>query len=327
MKRTLFAIAIAFSLQAQRYDERVTVNVIEVPVNVTRNGHAVRGLTIDDFELFVNGARQKIEYFDVVDDGEVPESVLPAAANAENAPSPLQRRTMTVLLFDTTMTQSYLVNRAKAAAEKFVAEAGPNDTFSVARLGRDGVQFVVPFTRDHVAVRRAVATLAPSRAGDAFGLATLQSELGAVQTALSVEEPGYGHAFESADYGQWQKPAAEFAQRAIKKMNAIEEERRDDDQDRMARHLGELADRLASISGVKHVAFLGEGMTKGANEFYATRMHERFQAAGVILDAIDLDGMRVPDYQTFGAGARASADMGRYLHPLHDKSSSLYMLA
>src|SRR2546423_420904 len=67
-KVTLSVAAVLISLAAQgQYRERVEVEIVDVPVYVTNNGAGVTGLTKDDFELFVNGKPQHIDYFDPID--------------------------------------------------------------------------------------------------------------------------------------------------------------------------------------------------------------------------------------------------------------------
>ena len=46
--------------------EEVTVQLIDVPVYVFSRGKPIRNLTKDDFELFVNGKPQAIDYFDPI---------------------------------------------------------------------------------------------------------------------------------------------------------------------------------------------------------------------------------------------------------------------
>jgi VWFA-related protein len=228
----LLAIAVvAIPVYAQHYGDEVTVNVIEVPVHVTRGDHAVRGLKAEDFELYVNGARQPIQYFDVMEEQQQSSPAVESAAIAQ-PPAPLDRRRMTVLLFDSTSTSYHFLQEAKAAAEKFVATVGEDETIAVGRLGRGGVSVIVPFTRDHVAVRRAIGTLSVSRAGDAFSLATSQAERaswGDIAANASTDVPS-GDAFANEDHGQFDKgPALTFLDTSIRTMRLMEAEQRDNE--------------------------------------------------------------------------------------------------
>ena len=47
--------------------ESITVQVVDVPVYVFSQGKPIRNLTKNDFELYVNGKRQSIDYFDPIE--------------------------------------------------------------------------------------------------------------------------------------------------------------------------------------------------------------------------------------------------------------------
>src|SRR5882762_9591900 len=91
----LFGILILLTAaaKAQTPGEVITVQVVDVPVYVFSHGKPIRDLTKDDFELFVNGKRQAIDYFDRIDFAAVAAAaspdVKPAAAPA---PEPRERR-------------------------------------------------------------------------------------------------------------------------------------------------------------------------------------------------------------------------------------------
>ena len=324
VKRLLLAVLVASSLQAQsslqpqRFDEHVTVDVVEVPVNVTRNGQVVRGLKADDFELYVNGKRHPIQYFDVMDES-------PAPAHSSESARMLDRRRLVVLLFDTTVTTYRLLHRAQDAALEFVNEAAEGDTFAVARLSKAGVIFVVPFTSDRLVIRRAVKTLAPSRAGDAFSLATLPTERAMMADTALSQSLDSSDAFLNADNSQFPIPEASFQTMSMEREREVNERHRRDDQSTLASLLGDMADRLAPISGVKHVILLSDGSSGGADRGSVVLMHRRFRAAGVILDAVELDANTVPG--SFGPNVRVNSPKTRFLLPENDKTASLYDLA
>lgn len=341
----LLLVFLSASAFAQRVQEEITVDVVEVPVHVTRRGKAVTGLTQDLFELYINGKRHPFEYFDVIDarGRKLPE-ITPEVAAAEEAavPNELQRRTLTVLLFDTSATSHRYLMRASEAAQKFVTEAPPHETFAVARLNPDGVQFLVPFTMDRVAVLRACKTLKPSRAGDALGLATLEAERAITLTDVApggvegVSDP----ALTGLDAAQVVRVSGERDGEApprdsgpvsvanIQAMSGlVTEQVRGDNELRAARNLGFLAERLAPINGMKHVIFFAEGGRRVTNPNSAARMHAKFQAAGVILDAVELDTMRVPGMSEIEQrvdGSLWSNPTSRYPE---DRSEPLYTLA
>src|SRR5947207_1469968 len=145
-------VLITATIASAQQRETTTVEVVQVPVYVTANGASVRGLTQSDFALRVNGKQQPIDYFDVVDF---------ASLSPDQTRDPRQRR-LYVLMFDLVNSSPFSVLRGKRAAERYLENAQPGDYFAVALLDRiNAVNFIVPFTRDKAALRRAVASFSP----------------------------------------------------------------------------------------------------------------------------------------------------------------------
>lgn len=301
-------LLLATGLSAQQLSEQITVNVVEVPVYVSRNGRAVAGLTKDDFVLTVNGKPQAIDYFDVI----VNETATADAPDIAPAQVDLDRRRLMVLLFDTTQSSLQSILRAQKAADDFVRTAPQGDVFAVAVLGRSGVRFAVPFIRDRVAVRHAIATLRSSAASDAFGIATLAAERGAVHS--------FGDAAVGQSAGNWTAPSlnsgtffagsrgAAMHRESLKRMEKFDEDIRTDIRKQATGALSKLAERLAPLSGIKHVVLLSEGgKNLDINQLAQTdqvvqislvsavgKLHEKYRAAGVVLDAIDTSLLVAP---------------------------------
>ena len=309
MKRFAVTVALfvlAVPLFAQRYDDSITVNVVEVPVYVDRFGVPVDGLTRDDFELFVNGKPQPIDYFDVIE--ERTSEGMPT--EAASAPPELKRRRLVVLLFDISGSTVYPLHRARKFAMKYVAESPAGDTYAVATIGRAGVRFVVPFTTDRVAVTRAIGTLSTSRAADPFSVATLD-----VERSVWGEGPAGG-----VTPRGWFPDATDVA-RALRQEADSEEQFLE--QWLFTDDLADLADQLAPLSGIKHVVLLSERREiRDPRSMIepAARVHERYRAAGVILDGIDIRLPRVPG----GTASEAQAPRER---PDVMLSNFLYSLA
>ncbi|MEA2338788.1 MAG: hypothetical protein QOE82_2795, partial [Thermoanaerobaculia bacterium] len=162
-------------LSAATAREKTTVEVVQVPVYIHTNAGSVRGLTRDNFELRVNGKRQQIDYFDVVDF---------AAVSEQQARDPRQRR-LYVLMFDLANSSGVSALRAKRAAETYLAHAQASDYFAVALLNHhNGIDFIVPFTRDRATLRRAVAGFSASAPDDPLRLTVTSTE----RTALSHDD-------------------------------------------------------------------------------------------------------------------------------------------
>jgi VWFA-related protein len=278
--------------------ERTIVEVVQVPVSVTAGGDAVRGLTRDDFTLRVNGKTQPIDYFDVIDF---------AALSNEQLRDPRQRR-LYVLTFDLPNTSPFAMYRAKRAAEEYLANAQPSDYFAVALIDRYGdVNFLVPFTRDRDALRRAVATFHAASPNDPLRLTVTPSE----RAVFTFDN------------------TAEIAQLRRMGANEAADQMIEANRDRLADELdalGNLAKRMAPLEGYKHVVVLSGGFGQAASiaspraatnlrgnvepqfaaysnpirfdsqtPFAQQRMQKKFAAAGVFLDAINVDGIRSYD--------------------------------
>src|ERR1019366_7575318 len=97
---SVFFVVVALFTSAARAQthESITVQVIDVPVYVFSNGTSIRNLTKDDFELFVNGKPQTIDYFDPIDFSPVA-ATAPDVKSAPPAANPRERR-LFLLLFD-----------------------------------------------------------------------------------------------------------------------------------------------------------------------------------------------------------------------------------
>ena len=294
-------LSLSASLAAQQLRESVTIEVVDVPVYVTRGGGPVEGLTRDDFELYVNGKRQPIEYFD---------------ASAHAAPAGrLDERRLFLLLFDVTYTHPHSLLRAQEAAAHLVANASPGDYFAVATYSmRRGVWLAVPFTRDRPALTRALASLRHSGSGDPLSIVMTSSE--------------------RETFGQWAERGGmivadsgnNLAGRiAAESLLEIARDRLFRAAEHQVLDLTELAERLTPLDGEKHVVILSEGFdgrspspadvqkatqprrwNEGGlpvNEAFSgyewdprltsriVNMHRVFHRANVLLHGVDLEGV------------------------------------
>src|SRR5688572_16748233 len=281
----LAALLLALPAFAQKFDDSITVNVVDVPVYVERFGVPIKGLTRDAFELFVDGKPHPIEYFDVLEErrGADADAKLPAG---------LKRRRLTVLLFDLA-SSPHALQRSREAALKYVAGGAKEDSWAVATIGRSSVRFVAAFTTDHVAVQRAIGTLTPSASHDPFRVATLDTERSSWAKSIRGAEAGSGGfgdvwGDDLAPGGIGVSTAAANAvafEQTVKQMAAMNDEALNIG---FIESLAALAERLAPLEGVKQVVLLSDRRTDDDNEGpllqRATRLHERFRSAGVILD-------------------------------------------
>src|SRR5690348_10187548 len=106
---SLLLVALAAHAQLR---ESTTVEVVEVPVYVSVHGAPVTALIRENFELFINGKRQPIEYFDTIDY---------AALSPEQSRDVRQRR-LYMLVFDL-LSPPNALQRAQKAAVRFIDDA------------------------------------------------------------------------------------------------------------------------------------------------------------------------------------------------------------
>lgn len=279
--------AIAASAQVH---EQITVEAVDVPVYVVSKGKPVRQLSKDDFELFVNGKRQPIDYFEVVDFA-APPPPAPATPQAATASAPaaqpeLRDRRMFLLLFDLIFHRPGAIGsieRSRRAAINMVDHALPGDLFAVATITVDhGIVFAIPFLHDRDAIRRAILQLAPTRAHDALGISI---------TGAERETAGAWGAFEEGGASGGGRLASEdplpeiFAQSDAAARDAILDLARE-----QLNTFTKLAARLQDIDGYKHVIIFSEGFPLEPDQQFSPvkRMAEAFQSANVYVDTVDL---------------------------------------
>jgi VWFA-related protein len=328
MRKLLAALAITLSASAQSVRESVTVEVVDVPVYVTRGGAPVAGLTRENFELYVNGKLQPIEYFD--------------ALAPEEQPSSLRERRLFLLLFDVAFTHPLSLGRGQRAAAHLIANAQPGDYFAVATYSsRRGVWFAVPFTQNREALVRAVASLNNSRSGDPLSIVMTPSERTSMQNWAGEAMPT------ALDPGNMAARIAADTLRDIGRARAVAAA---EDQ---ALDLADLSERLASLDGQKHIVMLSEGYEgRALNPFDVRvmssptrmdrpmsaspgpipdhslaarilRMHRTFQKSGVFLHALDLEGVSNSLAGSSSLNWLTSGTGGRYVHARNDFGRAL----
>jgi VWFA-related protein len=210
------------------------------------------------------------------------------------------------LLFDLAFTKPGYIERAQRAADAAVQRSNPSsDYFAVATLthGR-GVQLVIPFLNDYVAVRRAIATLQANDAKDPLGvgLTAKQRQRWAAEIEGRAQGVPLAIGFRTGDdYVDEIIAGGEVNQQLSRQMLR-------DDVQRELSGLGAIAARLSGLEGQKHVVIFSAGfdaylfveLGRGYNEDpqmhrYLREMVEAFRGAGAFLDSIDVVGNRRAD--------------------------------
>lgn len=160
MHRTVLAVLLlsCFTLHAQRFGEAVEVTIVEVPVTVVdRSGNPVQGLTRENFEVYDDGKRAPIEYFEIVD--------LATVTAAPGRPIPPVAYRNFLLLFDFANSRPGTIARAQAAARSFLemGKLTKRDLVGVAvSAPNKGLRMLTSFSPDRELVKEAIEGIGSS---------------------------------------------------------------------------------------------------------------------------------------------------------------------
>ena len=131
----------AQSQPAQTFRDTTSVVVIEVPVNVVRDGESVRGLSAENFRVFDGKKEQQLAGFEVID-----LEVAPATAPAM-VPPPARRRFL--LFFDLAFTPRADIVRSIAAARQLLTGLHSSDVVALAAYTQNrGAELLQNFSTD-----------------------------------------------------------------------------------------------------------------------------------------------------------------------------------
>ncbi len=178
MFRTTIGVALLFvavvAAQEQQEPPRFRVGVDAVRIDavvVDRDGHVVRDLTADDFEIRQDGKLQKVTFAEFVPvvSGPAPaaqppnpSAIAPSAPVAVAAPAQIAReniqRTFAIVVDDLGLSVESFISARKALHEFVDREIRPNDLVALVRTGGslDGLQ---PYTTDRRVLHAAIDSL------------------------------------------------------------------------------------------------------------------------------------------------------------------------
>jgi len=276
LRATFFAVALVAATAFAQVGEKITVNVVEVPVTVAdRGGTPLRGLTAANFELLDDGVRRPITAIEAVDFAER------RTASAVEPVNPAARRSF-MLLFDLGFSSPTALARAQEAARRFVRDdAQPRDLVAVGSISPEqGFRLLTAFTTDRDLVASALAEPRSFRGSDPLQLA------GGDAAPPQTEPVVISHPLTMHDEIRRQRrdvPAAPAAEpftgvRIDKEIDA----------------LSALASMLRAVPGRKQIVLLSEGFdVKGREGGMAFReMARKFRASDCVLNAVDIAGVR-----------------------------------
>ncbi len=250
------ALALAGGLAAQegRFGGTASVVVVEVPVNVTKDGKPVRGLAAENFEVFDGKTKQRLTGFEVVD-----LALLAAPGPAAPPPRlPLAARRHFLFLFDLTFAQPKSILQAREAALGLVRSGlHPTDLAAVATYSASrGSEIVLGFTADRRQVQAAIEglglpqllerTLDPLR----LVIAMIDAEAGGLGATQGVSRERLA----TEDHFYEMQRLAEASYRRSQEVQIAA----------VARSFTELAGMMGAVDGRKYVVYLSEGFASAA---------------------------------------------------------------
>jgi len=143
---------------------RITTNLVQVDVVVTKNDKVVSDLQPDDFEIFEDGKPQTITNFSYVSN--LTNAAAPVARSNDKTATPIppakvnlndQRRTIALVVDDLGISWESMA-QVKAQIKKFIDELSPNDLVAIIRTGGD-VGALQQFTNDKRVLQSALDRL------------------------------------------------------------------------------------------------------------------------------------------------------------------------
>jgi VWFA-related protein len=263
---------------AQTFSESTDVTVVEVPVQVVKDGEPIRGLTVNDFEVFDGRKKVQITGFEVLDLA----AAAPAATQAAVPQVPVSARRHFMMLFDLSFSEPKSIAKARQAALGVVQGLHPTDLVAVSTYSTlSGPQLVLGFTPDRGQIAAALDTLGlpklVDRAPDPLRLVLTDARA----SALRIDPTGGGGTAQGAEV----KAAKEAALvDTLESLTAASESAERSVQQQvlrtMTKSLTDLARLMAEVEGRKYVVYLSEG-------FDASLIQGRGAPAGT--DAVEFE--------------------------------------
>lgn len=350
--------------EERSFGESTSVVVVEVPVNVVRDGSPVRGLSEQNFVVLDRGVRRPLTGFEVVDLSSPEASTREDSSATGVRAIPVVARRHFLLLFNLHRATPDALGRSIAAARDLI-EAGlhPSDIVAVGIYGEAaGARLLLSFTPDRrqvVAVLDALEGLLDRQeegeeegAGQADPLGLVApNELeiaNDVRRALGVEEGAVTDFLQERDPIGGRSSAVQTE--TLLEMAAFEEqglrERRRAELGRMAMSLADLARQSSGVDGRKYLLLFSTSMEAAADEEGSAvvlaeidRAVEEFRRSGWSVQVIDPSrsgagslladqaGLSTLARQTGGEVFRNFGRLGGALADLMRRSSVTYLLA
>jgi VWFA-related protein len=299
----LFCCGLAAPAAAQRFTQSTDVIVVEVPVQVVRDGKPVRGLTAADFEVYEGRQKQAITGFEALDLAAVPADKPEAVRRM-----PMSARRRFVLLFDLGYSKPASMTKAREAAKKLLhGSFHPSDLVAVgAYLPSSGPQLLLGFTTDRQQVEAAIEHLSPVQNHFAADPLLLAGAAGGGDGSHTVNS-------KVADQADFESP---YSGREATVSSAAAAERSERERKRstlaaFTRAVAVFAKAMAAIDGRKNVLLLSEGFDSSL----ALGTQDEAEIQDMNLNSVWGDVWNIDNDQRYG-NTKASNDLEKMLEAL-----------
>ncbi len=295
----------ALPLAAQRFTEATDVVVVEVPVQVVRDGKPVRGLNAADFELYEGREPQPITGFEVLD-----LATIPAGQPEATRRMPMSARRRFVLLFDLGFSKPTSMTRAREAAKRLLQGSfHATDLVAVgAYLPSKGPQLLLGFTTDRAQIESAIDRLSPVQNHFAADPLLLAGDMVAMDDSHDVSPKLMENSETAADSPYTGREATVSSSAALARS---EREKRRSTLAAFTRSLAVFAGAMAAVDGRKHVLLLSEGfdssLALGTMDEAEIQQMDTFAVVG--------DVWNIDNDQRYG-NTKASSDLEKMLEAL-----------
>jgi VWFA-related protein len=284
----------------------ISVTLVEIPVEVTRGGEPVQGLTAADFEVKEKGRTLPIVAAEPIDLAGPPKPGAPPAAPAREA----ARRNL-FFLFDFALSRPERLAQGIAAARELVAKSlDPSDLVAVGiYLPKGELPLLLNFTADRAAADRTLAALqtalpgrAPAEKASAeepdplrltgLGVRSLLSE------SFRTDERNFAREL-NGELGRGDGSIGGFLIRNLLGHSGIlhqasVEARQVDHVMALAEGMAGLADALRPVTGRKYLALFSEGFSMSLVAHEPNTIGDPVMGGGALLKKLDetLGGLR-----------------------------------
>jgi VWFA-related protein len=244
----------------QAFSGATQVVVVEVPVQVVKDGEPVRGLTAKDFEVYDGRKKVPVTGFEVLDLAAAP------AGSSGAQQVPVSARRHFLMMFDLSFSEPKSIVKARQAAQKVVNDLHPTDLVAVATYSnQQGPQLVIGFTPDRHQIAAAINTLGlpklVDRSPDPLKLVYSVAEQNRVGVGglphLGLTPPAHSPRLEVQEAKQTElldnlstfTTSAQHADATARKRDVVG----------LTRSFSQLAGLMAEVEGRKYVVYLSEG--------------------------------------------------------------------